>query len=118
MPQRIKDVGIRVSAPGSALVKACLDYLALRGVFAWRSNNTGIWDAKKRCWRFHGLKGVSDIHGVLDGGRFLAVECKEGRGQLTEEQRYYLAIVNELGGLGLVVCSVGELIGALDEAGV
>jgi hypothetical protein len=111
-------VGIRVSAPGSALVKACLDYLALRGVFAWRSNNTGIWDAKKRCWRFHGMKGVSDIHGVLDGGRFLAIECKEGQGRLTDEQLCYLAHVNALGGLGLVVRSVGELIGALDAADV
>jgi hypothetical protein len=111
-------VGIRVSAPGSALVKACLDLLALRGVFAWRSNNAGIWDAKKKAYRFHGTRGVPDILGCLPGGRLLAVEAKEGRGRLTEEQHCYLAHVNALGGLGLVVRSVGELIGALDEAGV
>jgi hypothetical protein len=111
-------VGIRVSAPGSALVKACLDYLALRDVFAWRSNNAGVWDAKKKCYRFNGTRGVPDILGCLPGGRLLAVECKDGRGKLTDEQYAFLVNVNALGGLALCVRSVGELIGALDEVGV
>jgi len=54
----------------SALVRACLDFLALRGVFAFRVNTTGIFDPGRKVFRpFQGMRGVSDILGLLDGGR-------------------------------------------------
>lgn len=94
----------------SDLVSACLQLLALRAVFAWRSNNVPVFDRQRQVYRsFNGLKGVSDILGVLADGRLLAVECKTGRGKLSPEQQAFLDAVNARGGLGVCVRSVQEL---------
>lgn len=99
------------------LVSACLDMLAIHGIFAWRNNTTGVYDpTRSRFRRFTGMKGVSDILGVMNGGRLLAVECKHGWGTLTKEQRAFLSAVADRGGLAMVVRSVDELIEGLKEA--
>lgn len=99
------------------IVSACLDTLAKHGIFAWRNNTTGVYDpVRKRFRTFTGLKGVSDILGVMNGGRLLAVECKHGRGTLTKEQRAFLSAVADRGGVAMVVRSVDELIEGLKEA--
>ena len=64
-----------------------------------------------------GKKGSNDILGVLPGGRFLAVECKAKGGRLSPEQKQFLANVQELGGLAVVVRGWQELDEALTEAG-
>lgn len=103
----------------SGIVTACLQLLAVRKVFAWRCNNTGIWDAAKGIYRkFGGLPGVSDILGVLDDGRFLAVEVKTSTGKLRDDQRTFLDAVQKRGGLALVVRSVADLDRALTFEGV
>jgi hypothetical protein len=99
----------------SQLVSACLAWLQLHRVLAWRSNNAGIFDPARRCFRgFRGLKGVSDILGILPpAGRLLAVECKGRRGRLSPEQKAFLRAVTEAGGLALVVRDLGELMAAV-----
>jgi VRR-NUC domain len=94
------------------IVAACLEYLTqVAGVLAWRSNNTGVFDPARKCFRsFRGLKGVSDILGILPGGRLLAVECKRPGGKPTAEQQAFLDEVNRRGGLAVCVHAVGELI--------
>jgi hypothetical protein len=122
-------VGVKGTREADVL-RSCLDYLRLRGVFAWRSNTTGVYDPTRKAFRsFRGLRGVSDILGVLPrtldvGGRratvgvFLAVECKAGRGKLTSDQAAFLDAVRKAGGIALCVRSVGELMEALDREGV
>jgi hypothetical protein len=96
--------------------------LHLRGILAWRSNNTGIFDpSKKRFRAFRGLKGVSDILGILtqevnltDGrtvvqGMMLAVECKKAGNRPSPEQAWFLEEVNRRGGVGIWVTSLREL---------
>lgn len=65
--------------PESSVVRSCLDYLKMRGVFCFR-NQTGMirLDDVKYGTRVirQGVKGGADILGILPGGRFLAVECK------------------------------------------
>ena len=102
----------------SAVLRACLDYLQLRGICHWRANQipAPVNDGKG-FRRFWGLRGVSDICGVLPGGRFLACECKSATGKLTPHQRLFLQRVNELGGLGVVVRDVKELAEALEGIG-
>lgn len=99
----------------SGLVRVCLDYLKLRGVYAWRANTTGVWDETKKCFRtFHGLRGVADILGCLrPNGRLLAVECKAGKGRLSREQEAFLAGVQAAGGLAVVARSLADLEEAL-----
>ena len=105
----------------SDVLTACLQYLTMRGVFAWRSNNTGVYDPNRKKFRsFRGMKGVSDILGIIpqvseiEGeemtqGLFLAVEVKRPGGTTSENQDWFLGQVTQLGGIALCVHSVTEL---------
>jgi hypothetical protein len=86
-------------------------------VLAWRQNQgalTGTRGGKRLFVRFAAMPGISDILGVLPGGRFLAVECKRPGNRPTPEQAAFLAAVEAAGGLALVVRDVAELQAALD----
>lgn len=108
----------------SPVLRACLDLLEVRGVFAWRVNTAGIYDPTRGCHRsFVGLKGVSDILGLLPPhGRFLAVETKrpaipaigQPAGRLSADQRHFLGRVAMLGGVGVCVGDVRTLECVLD----
>jgi hypothetical protein len=105
----------------SDLVRACLDWLALRGIKAWRTNNTGIYDPVRKVYRgFQGLHGVSDILGILPQtvdlngksitfGNFLAIEVKRPGKSLRTEQESFLLDVRQRGGIGICVRSVVDL---------
>ncbi len=111
---------MHVSMKEADILTACLDYLRLKGVLAWRSNNTGVFDPARKCFRsFRGLKGVADILGILtrqmarEGetvlhGVLLAVECKGARGSLSPDQKWFLEEVARRGGIALCVRSVRE----------
>jgi len=100
----------------SALVKACLELLHLRGIFAWRQNQGVIPLPGGGFRRFVGLRGLSDIVGLLPpAARVLCVECKMPDGVLSPEQKAFLDRVRQLGGLSLVVRSIRELEIALDQ---
>jgi hypothetical protein len=116
------EVHMGFSVKETDVVRACLDWLALHKVLAWRSNNTGIFDPTKQRFRsFQGLKGVSDILGIFpqtvrlsDGteatfGNLLAIEVKRPGGKPRPEQEWFLEQVRNAGGIGLCVRSVGEL---------
>ncbi len=110
------------TTPEGQVLRACLDYLALAKIRAWRNNTGALPDATGRPVRF-GLAGSSDILGVLPGGRncspgrFLAVECKAPGGRTTDLQDQFLASVTQAGGLALVVRSMDDLRRGLREAG-
>lgn len=102
------------------VVRQCVQYLKLAGFFSWRSNTgAAVYTSaagKRRLVRY-GEPGVSDILGVLPGGRMLCVECKTGGGRLSDAQAAFLGRVRAAGGLALVVSSVTELQALLREAG-
>lgn len=100
------------------VLRACLDYLTLRGIFHWRANQGVIPTPNGSYRRFVGLRGVADILGVLQTGRFLAVEVKRPGGRLSDEQKTFLGRVAELGGVACCVSSIEELEVDLKEAGV
>ncbi len=96
----------------TALVKACLIWLNLKGVFAWRQNTgatVATYKGKQRFVRY-GLAGTSDIIGILPGGQFLAIECKLPGGKPTPLQVAFLAVIVAYGGVGIVVHSLEELV--------
>lgn len=112
----------RKAVPTEAEIQAqCLAYLALGGFVHWRSNTGAARlpgkGGRTRLVRF-GTPGVSDILGVLPGGRFLAIEVKRPGGKLSAEQAAFLSRVRMAGGLALVVTSLGELREGLRTAGV
>ncbi len=91
--------------PEGSVVKAALEYLQMRGVYAWR-NNTGMQQAeykgKTRIIRY-GFPGSSDILGVTMDGRMVCVECKFGKGKLSAYQEIFLAEMQRRGAVALVV---------------
>jgi penicillin-binding protein-related factor A (putative recombinase) len=70
------------------------------GAICWR-NNTGAYKAEGRYVRYGLCVGSSDIIGIYKG-RFLAVEVKRPQGRVTKEQKNFIRIVNEMGGIGFV----------------
>jgi len=104
----------------SDVVKSCLQFLQMHGIFAWRQNTTAIPNGRGGFRRFAGMRGCSDILGcltqtvdeggvVMPMGLLLAVECKKVGGRLTEDQEHFLATVNRLGGIGICVRDTREL---------
>ena len=56
--------------------KAICDYLALKGYFFWRSNNTPIFDAKRgrmRAMPKYAMKGLPDICLISAAGEFIGM---------------------------------------------
>ena len=109
----------RPRTPEAAVLRACLDLLAMRNINAWR-NNTGLAmlpgkGGKPQPVRF-GRKGQADIIGYMPDGRFLAVECKASDGKTTPEQDAFLENVQKAGGVAIVARSLDDLIVGLEEA--
>ena len=112
---------MRIADRESDVLAACLQYLAVKGIFAWRQNQGAIPLKNGGYRRFVGLRGVSDILGILpqrvdvvgEGevrfGNLLAVEVKRPGEKPRPEQAAFLERVNELGGVGICVHSVAEL---------
>lgn len=112
---------MRIVNRESDVLAACLHYLALKGVFAWRQNQGAIPLTGGGYRKFVGLRGVADILGILpqqvdlpgEGrvrfGNLLAVEVKRPGEKPRPDQGAFLARVNELGGVGVCVHSVREL---------
>jgi hypothetical protein len=107
----------------SGVLSGCLEWLQLRGVWCWRQNQGAIPLPGGGYRRFTGLRGVADILGILPQtvgvvgepapvtfGNLLAVETKRPGEKLRPEQEDFLRRVNELGGIGVCVHSVSELI--------
>jgi len=106
----------------SDLVRALLQLLQLRGVFAWRTQTAGVRRTDRRgrsFWTFAGLRGVADILAVVPPrGQLLAIEAKQpGRGP-SAAQLLFAAAVRAAGGLAFICHSVAELETFLEEAGV
>ena len=106
----------------SQIVSACLELLAYKNILAFRVNNTGIFDPSKKVFRsFHGMKGVSDILGILPklytgrSGVFFSCEVKREGGVISEAQRAFIQEVANHGGIAIVVHSVEELEDDLKE---
>lgn len=93
-----------------------LDWLNSNGIFAFRVNTTGIYDARTGVYRRPGkffMKGCSDIVGLMPNGRFLAIECKAIKGRLSPEQATFIDKIKRQGGFAMVARSLEDVKGAL-----
>lgn len=94
--------------------KSILDYLELRHVPHWRANTGAAWlpgrGGKPQLVRF-GFRGVSDILGILPpSGRWLAIEVKRPGKEPTADQKWFLTMIRDNGGLVIVAHSVEDVI--------
>jgi len=74
------------------------------------------------CYHFSPLTGGYGKSGVPDiiacyKGRFVAIECKAGKGKLTELQKYNIEQIKATGGLAIVVneSNIQELMTLMKE---
>ena len=91
--------------------QSILDYLALRGIFAWKIQSVGVFDTKKKVFRRTPRRftpGVSDILGIYRG-RPIAIEVKRPGGKPSLAQREFLERFNREGGIGFIARSVEEV---------
>lgn len=100
--------------PEKAIENQILLYLYKKNIYSWKNQSVGIYDQRLGIYRksnnpFH-KKGVSDILGLLPGGRFLAIEVKARYGKVSPEQEQFINDVNKSGGLAFVARSVQDVI--------
>ena len=96
----------------SAILKACLHYLQIRGIECWRANVGAVKiPGSERYVRF-GKKGMSDIQGYLDDGRAFFCEVKSATGKLRPEQVAFLERAERCGCKVVIARSVDDLIAA------
>jgi hypothetical protein len=114
-----------LSTPESAVLRACLAYLSLNGIAAWRINVQGVPIAgKPGRFRPAPSKGIADIIGIAtvrgDGMQALpfAIECKSATGRQSPSQVAFARKWEAAGGVYLIARSVPELSAKLREAGV
>lgn len=101
----------RIVVPERDVVVECLDALARCPcvAFAHRSNTGLLKSPDGERWVRAGVKGMSDITGMLKGGQALYIECKRVGKDLTDEQRNFMVQVNTNGGLGFVARSADDV---------
>jgi len=95
------------------LQKQILDYLAYRKGKYWRQNSGAIvaeYKGKKRFFKFTGMKGLSDIIGILPDGRFFACEVKIKPNKPTDDQINFINCVNYHGGVGIIAYELNDVI--------
>jgi len=103
----------------SQVLGAIMDYLWASRIFAFRINNTPIYNPREGRFRSKGkyeLYGVADILGVYKG-RMLAIEVKRPGGKPSDYQTIFLNKVNQSGGIAFIATSVDEVITKLKTYG-
>lgn len=88
--------------------QACRLAASEMGAIVWR-NNVGKLQDKNGRWVTYGLcVGSSDLIGIYKG-RFLAMEVKQPKKHPTPEQKNFLRVVQEVGGIAGVVRSAEDV---------
>ena len=88
--------------PEAAALAEVLRVLRHHPAVAWvERQNSGVARMGGRFVRF-GWPGCSDLIGMLQDGRLLAVECKAPAGKVRAEQAEFLALVRRFGGVAFV----------------
>lgn len=95
--------------------RTILEYLRWRGIFCWKNNTAGIYVKARNTYIPSHAPGVSDILGVLPGGRFLAIEVKAPKGRVSPHQQQFIDSIIQRGGLAFVAHSVQEVEKGLNE---
>jgi hypothetical protein len=115
-----------VSSPSEHEIQQRIRLACGRGaVRLWRNNTGALVDQQRRFVRFGLCKGSSDLIGLrsleitpeMVGQRvaqFVALEVKTASGVVSSEQRAFLQLVQQLGGVAAVCRSIEQAQAVLD----
>jgi len=75
-----------MSTPEGKIQLQVIKYLLGQGVFCWRNNTTGLWDAKLQLYRSnpYNMRGVGDIIAIVNG-IFISIEIKHKTKQSADQ---------------------------------
>jgi hypothetical protein len=111
----------KIKTSEAQVLNAVLDYLEVlehngKDVWAYRSNNTGIYDPVKKCYRRNKrcLKGVLDVTGIYRR-RPLYIETKSEKGTLSVEQCAFIDKAKSRGAVAFVARSIEDVKRNFDE---
>jgi len=95
---------------------AIINYLRVRGIFAFKVFNGGSFNEKRGRYLFgrNRTKGVSDII-ACHRGRFIAIEVKSASGRMSDDQIRWQVEAQQAGALTLVARSVQDVHRFFDE---
>ena len=97
-----------------------LTYLSNLGIgFFWKNVSSGFNNGERfiKHKSPFAINGTSDVLGILNCGRFVALEVKD-KGKPSPEQLAFIAKVRALGGIGAVVRSCDQVREALQSGGL
>lgn len=101
---------MRLKVKESDIQKQILSFLCLNGIYCWTNKTQGTYDPTCGAFRRNNTKkGISDIIGILPGGRFLAIEVKSKYGKPSPEQMVFLAEIARYGGLAFIAKSMEDV---------
>ncbi len=105
---------MKIKVKEKELQKAILDYLKLKGAVAVKFNNVGIFIPGSGKYIPPREKGISDILACYKGS-FLAIEVKGTDGKPTPEQLDFIDRVNKVGGYGIWVNNIDQVINLIEK---
>lgn len=91
--------------------KAILQLLKKHPKIKWVARfNSGTFQDGDRYVTSNSQRGMSDIMGMLSGGRLLAIEVKSETGRVQPHQQEFIDLINAGGGLAFVARSVEDVL--------
>jgi hypothetical protein len=98
------------AASEAQILKSILAYLRARPDVAWVCRqNSGTFMDGDRYISANSQKGMSDILGMLKGGRMFAIECKSAKGTVMAHQQEFIDMISNGGGISGVARSIEDV---------
>lgn len=111
---RVKSTEPRVDLLEKDIQKQILTLLRKHPKIHWVARfNSGTFMDGDRYITSNSQRGMSDILGMLRGGRLLAIECKSRTGKIQPHQQEFLDLISAGGGLAFVARSVEDVLAKL-----
>lgn len=95
------------TAEHQSLVKQILIQYGSKPYVRLWANNTGAVATKNRYVKF-GLKGSSDIIGILSTGQFIGLEIKTGKSKQSPQQIAFQNMLEKFNGVYILVRSIND----------
>ena len=102
----------KIKISENAVTNEILEYLAWKGIYAWKNKNIPTFDPKRNVFRRAGkyeIRGVSDIIGVMQNGTILCIECKTGYNKASDVQNEFIDNINKAGGIAFVAYGIDDV---------
>jgi hypothetical protein len=111
---RVKSTEPRTDLLEKDIQKQILTLLRKHPKVAWVARfNSGTFMDGDRYITSNSQRGMSDILGMLKGGRLVAIECKSRTGKIQPHQQEFLDLISAGGGLAFVARSFEDVLAKL-----